>query len=68
MAAFPASASGVASSDQLVVRAAASTFLGRCRGQTRVHTESDLRIFLLWRTEQNLILLTEQNLILLTER
>ncbi|KXK58350.1 hypothetical protein AWW66_30310 [Micromonospora rosaria] len=34
--------------DQLVVRAAGSAFLGRYRGQTRVHTESDLRVFLRW--------------------
>lgn len=28
-----------------------SAFLVRYRGQTRVHTESDLRIFLRWRTD-----------------
>jgi integrase/recombinase XerD len=48
MAAFPTPASGVVPVDQLVVRAAASAFLGRYRGQTRVHTESDLRVFLRW--------------------
>jgi hypothetical protein len=36
MAAFPTSVSDVVSSDQLVVRAAASAFLGRYRGQTRL--------------------------------
>ncbi|GAA0535740.1 site-specific tyrosine recombinase XerD [Paractinoplanes ferrugineus] len=50
--------SGVVSSDQLVVRAAASAFLGRYRGQTRVHTDSDLRVFLRWCTDQDLNPLT----------
>ncbi|MGW5577146.1 tyrosine-type recombinase/integrase [Micromonospora chokoriensis] len=36
----PDSASSVVPSDQLVLRAAVSAFLGRYRGQTRVHTES----------------------------
>ena len=54
MAAFPAPASGVVPTDQLVLRAAASAFLGRYRGQTRVHTESDLRIFLRWCTDHDL--------------
>ncbi|SCG65206.1 Site-specific recombinase XerD [Micromonospora inositola] len=36
------------------MRAAVSAFLGRYRGQTRVHTESDLRVFLRWCTEQDL--------------
>jgi hypothetical protein len=51
MAAVPTSVSDVVSSDQLVVRAAVSAFLGRYRGQTRVHTDSDLRVFLRWCTE-----------------
>jgi integrase/recombinase XerD len=54
MAAFPAPASGVVPADQLVLRAAVSAFLGRYRGQTRVHTESDLRVFLRWCTDQDL--------------
>ncbi|WP_230689016.1 site-specific integrase [Micromonospora sp. WMMC415] len=55
MAAFPAPASGVVPTDQLVLRAAATpAFLGRYRGQTRVHTESDLRVFLRWCTDQDL--------------
>ncbi|RZU49355.1 site-specific recombinase XerD [Krasilnikovia cinnamomea] len=58
MAAFPISESDVVSSDQLVVRAAASSFLGRYRGQTRVHTDSDLRVFLRWCTDQDLNPLT----------
>ncbi|MEV4722539.1 site-specific integrase [Micromonospora humida] len=40
--------------DQLVVRAAVSAFLGRYRGQTRLHTESDLRVFLRWCAEHGL--------------
>ncbi|WP_328422699.1 site-specific integrase [Micromonospora sp. NBC_00389] len=54
MAASSSSASGVIPPDQLVMRAAVSAFLGRYRGQTRVHTESDLRVFLRWCTEQDL--------------
>ncbi|MCP3785365.1 site-specific integrase [Micromonospora sp. A3M-1-15] len=54
MAAFPAPASGVVPTDQLVLCAAASAFLGRYRGRTRVHTESDLRVFLRWCTDQDL--------------
>ncbi|MFI7553812.1 tyrosine-type recombinase/integrase [Micromonospora sediminimaris] len=48
MATSSASASPVVLADQLVVHAAVSAFLGRYRGQTRVHTESDLRVFLRW--------------------
>jgi integrase/recombinase XerD len=54
MTTSPASASGVVSADQLVLRAAVSAFLGRYRGQTRVHTEPDLRVFLRWCTDQDL--------------
>ncbi|RBJ04885.1 integrase [Micromonospora provocatoris] len=50
----PASASIVVPGDQLVVRAAVSAFLGRYRGQTRVHTESDLRVFPRWRADHGL--------------
>ena len=42
------------SSDQLVLRAAVAAYLGRYRGQTRLHTNSDLRIFLRWCDEQTL--------------
>jgi integrase/recombinase XerD len=58
MADSPTSVSNVVSSDQLVVRAAASAFLGRYRGQTRVHTDSDLRVYLGWCTDQDLNPLT----------
>jgi len=54
MAAFPASSSGVPRADQLVLRAAVSAYLGRYRGETRLHTESDLRVFLRWCTDQDL--------------
>src|SRR3954466_8279279 len=50
----PAPASGVVPADQLVLRAAVSAFLGRYRGQTRLHTESDLRVFLRWCADQGL--------------
>jgi integrase/recombinase XerD len=54
MAAFPVPDVGVVSSDHLVLRAAVAAYLGRYRGQTRLHTNSDLRIFLRWCDEQNL--------------
>ena len=54
MAALPAPDSGVARADQLVLRAAVSAYLDRYRGQTRLHTESDLRVFLCWCTDQDL--------------
>jgi hypothetical protein len=53
MAAFPARAIDVPS-DLLVPRAAVSALLGRYRGETRLHTESDLRVFLGWCTDQDL--------------
>jgi site-specific recombinase XerD len=39
---------------QRVLRAALSAYLGRYRGETRVHTDSDLRVFLRWCTDQDL--------------
>jgi len=54
MAAFPAPGPGVAPSDHLVLRAAVSAYLGRYRGETRVHTESDLRVFLRWCADHDL--------------
>jgi len=47
-------APGVVPSAQLVLRAAIAAYLGRYRGQTRLHTESDLRIFLRWCAGQGL--------------
>jgi hypothetical protein len=37
-----------------VLRAAVAAYLGRYRGQTLLHTESDLRIFLRWCADQGL--------------
>src|SRR3954454_10849906 len=54
MAAFPAPRTSVEPSGQLVLRAAASAYLGRYRGETRLHTESDLRVFLRWCTHEDL--------------
>jgi integrase/recombinase XerD len=45
---------GVVSSGQLVLRAAIAAYRGRYRGLTRLHTDSDLRIFLRWCDEQGL--------------
>jgi integrase/recombinase XerD len=49
-----ASGPGVVSPDCVVLRAASSAYLGRYRGDSRLHTESDLRIFLSWCTNQDL--------------
>jgi hypothetical protein len=54
MAAFPVAGTGVEPCGQLVLRAAVSAYLGRYRGETRLHTDSDLRVFLRWRTDQGL--------------
>jgi integrase/recombinase XerD len=49
MVAFPVPDAGDVPTDrQLVLRAAVSAYLGRYRGQTRLHAESDLRVFLHW--------------------
>ncbi len=58
MAAFPTPGFGVASANELVLRAAVSAYLGRHRGETRLPTESDLRVFLHWCTDQDLNPLT----------
>jgi integrase/recombinase XerD len=54
MAAFPAPRANAAPVDPLVLRAAVSAYLGRYRGETRIHTESDLRVFLRWCADQEL--------------
>jgi hypothetical protein len=41
-------------SDGRVLLAAVAAYLGRYRGQSRLHTESDLKIFLTWCTDQGL--------------
>jgi site-specific recombinase XerD len=53
MTTSPASGTGV-SPDLIVLRAAVSAYLGRYRGASRLRTESDLRIFLTWCTNQDL--------------
>jgi integrase/recombinase XerD len=54
MTTSPAPGPGVASSDHVLLRAAVSAYLGRYRGDSRLHTESDLRIFLTWCANQDL--------------
>jgi len=54
MAAFPAPVSGVVPANEIVLRAAVCAYLGRYGGETRLHTESDLRVFLRWCTDQEL--------------
>jgi hypothetical protein len=54
MTAISVPGAGVAAAGQLVQRAAVSAYLGRHRGQTRPHTESDLRVFLHWCTDHDL--------------
>jgi integrase/recombinase XerD len=44
--------------DDLVLRLAATAYLGRYTGISRLHTESDLRLFFAWCTDQNLAPLT----------
>jgi integrase/recombinase XerD len=40
--------------DERVLRAAVAAYLGRYRGESRVHTGSDLKVFLTWCTGQEL--------------
>jgi integrase/recombinase XerD len=58
MAAFPVPSTRLESPSELVVRAAVAAYLGRYRGLTRQHGESDLRVFLSWCTAQDLDPLT----------
>lgn len=48
----------VVSPDPVVLRVAVAAYLGRYRGASRLHTESDLRIFLTWCADHNLEPLT----------
>src|SRR3954454_10759934 len=41
-------------SDERVLRAAVAAYLGRYRGESRVHTGSDLKVFLTWCSGQEL--------------
>jgi hypothetical protein len=54
MTAFPVPGPYVGLSDHVVLRAAVSAYLGRYRGETRVHTESGLRVFLRWCADDDL--------------
>lgn len=54
MTTSPASSAGVVSPEHVVLRAAVAAYLGRYRGASRLHTESDLRIFLTWCVGQDL--------------
>jgi hypothetical protein len=54
MAAFPVSDARAVASDQLVLRAAVYAYLGRYRTQNRVHTDSDLHVFLRWCAKHDL--------------
>jgi len=47
--------SGVTHRGELVLQVASAAYLGRYRGQTRIHTESDLRVFLRWCTARGSI-------------
>jgi integrase/recombinase XerD len=49
---------GVMHRSELVLQVASTAYLGRYRGQTRIHTESDLRVFLRWCTGMDLDPLT----------
>ncbi len=46
--------SDAVSADHVVLRAAVAAYLGRYRRETRLHTESDLRVFLRWCTDHGL--------------
>ncbi|WP_328474665.1 tyrosine-type recombinase/integrase [Actinoplanes sp. NBC_00393] len=54
MATSSRSTSGTKLPDHVVLRAAVAAYLGRYRGQTRLHAESDLRVFLRWCARQDL--------------
>jgi integrase/recombinase XerD len=41
-------------SHSVIMRAAVAAYLGRYKGMSRMHTESDLRIFLRWCTNLDL--------------
>ena len=46
--------------DDLVLRLAAAAYLGRFTGSSRMHTESDLRLFFAWCADQHLAPLAAQ--------
>jgi integrase/recombinase XerD len=51
---FSVSDQAVAEDDERVLRAAVAAYLGRYRGASRVHTGSDLKVFLAWCSGQDL--------------
>jgi site-specific recombinase XerD len=54
MTASIASDQAAINSDERVLRTAVAAYLGRYRGQSRLHTGSDLKIFLAWCAGQDL--------------
>jgi integrase/recombinase XerD len=54
MSAFNASDEAAVTSDERVLRVAVAAYLGRYRGQSRLHTGFDLKIYLTWCTDQHL--------------
>jgi integrase/recombinase XerD len=54
MTTSPASGPGAVSPNRRVLRVAVAAYLGRYRGDTRSHTDSDLRVFLTWCSDQDL--------------
>jgi integrase/recombinase XerD len=54
MTTFSVSDRDVAAGDERLLRAAVAAYLGRYRGESRVHTGSDLKVFLTWCSGQDL--------------
>ena len=54
MTTFPVLKQAAAADDDRVLRAAVAAYLGRYRGESRVHTGSDLKVFLTWCSGQDL--------------
>src|SRR6266542_1229031 len=51
---FSVSDQAVVAGDERVLRAAVAAYLGRYRGESRLHTGSDLKVFLTWCAGQDL--------------
>src|SRR3954452_22209026 len=54
MTAFSTPELSTIASDDRVLRAAVAAYLGRYRGESRLHTGSDLKVFLTWCTHESL--------------
>src|SRR3954447_24804734 len=54
MTAFSAPTSSAITSDDRLLHPAVAAYLGRYRGQSRLHTGSDLKLFLAWCADQDL--------------